>query len=127
MLNTRLTDKLTKVTFTVLLTSVFLTPLYATEDAEKTQKKQPLSNCQAWQARFSNLNDLVIGEINTQTLNIFDLKANKESSSIHQLINKLHIKTKVGTVSKQLYSKQETLLNLLSSKKPNVTYVQKTI
>jgi len=109
MLNTTLTDKLAKVSFTALFTSFFLTPLYAieyaTEDAEKNQKKEQLSNCQAWQARFSSLNDLVIGKINTRPLNIFDLKANKESTSIHRLINKLHIKTKVGTVSKQLLFK----------------------
>ena len=93
--------KLIKVAFVALLASFFMTPV----QAEPTKQKEQTSNCQAWQTTFSNSDDLVIGKINIISLNIFDLNVNNEASSIHQLINKLHIKTKVGTIKKQLLFK----------------------
>jgi outer membrane protein assembly factor BamA len=89
------TSKLYKIIIPILVASFFANPL---------QAKQ-INNCQLWQPLFSNLDDLVIGEINTLPLNIFDLSSAKETTRIHHLINKLHIKTKVGTIEKQLLFK----------------------
>ncbi len=67
---------------------------------------QPTINCQAWQTEFIKKDNLVFGKIETIPLNIFDLNSTNEATSLHHLLNKLHIKTKVDTIKKLLLFKK---------------------
>ena len=92
----QLSSGLYKTVFGVLLSTIFITSLHA----------QPNNNCQPWQPAFINRDNLVFGNIETIPLNIFDLNSALETTSLHHLINKLHIKTKVSTIKKQLLFKK---------------------
>ncbi len=75
------------------------------------QAKEP-NKCLPWKPAFINKTGLIIGDVNISPLNIFDLNSAKETTSIHHLVNKLHIKTKTKTIKQQLLFKAGETLNI---------------
>ncbi len=75
-------------------------------------KAGSLDNCTPWKAHFINKTNLQVGRIKISPLDIFDLNLDNESTKVHHIINKLHIKTKVTTIQSQLLFKTGELLNI---------------
>ncbi|MGK0272297.1 MAG: outer membrane protein assembly factor BamA [Cocleimonas sp.] len=61
--------------------------------------------CVPWSDEFHLKPDLIIGEIQVTTGDIFELSNPKESRKIHQIANKLHVKTKPRVIRRQLLFK----------------------
>jgi outer membrane protein assembly factor BamA len=59
-------------------------------------------DCVPWRNEFVVKNNLRIGEIDIIAGDIFDLKKSKESGTIHQFVNKIHIQTKPSIIRNQL-------------------------
>ena len=84
-----------KIMLPLLLGNLIVTPLQA----------KATTQCQAWQADFAKKEGLTIGTIKSIPLNIFDLGSASESTRLHRMINKLHIKTRRETIANQLIIK----------------------
>ncbi len=68
-------------------------------------------NCIPWSDRYFQKTNLIIGKIEVNTGDIFDLTNPKESKLIHQVSNKLHINTQPKVVRRQLLFKEGDTLN----------------
>ncbi|MEH6458009.1 MAG: hypothetical protein V7749_16895 [Cocleimonas sp.] len=63
--------------------------------------------CVPWSDDFYLKPDLIVGTIKVNTGDIFELSNPKESRKIHQVANKLHVKTKPRVIRRQLLFKQD--------------------
>ena len=63
-------------------------------------------SCAPWIGEFYQRPNLIIGTIEVNTGDIFELSNPKESRKIHQVANKLHVKTKPRVIRRQLLFKQ---------------------
>ncbi len=61
--------------------------------------------CKPWQDRMTTLNNLQIGQIRVDTEDVFNLSTLKESTLLHRLANKVHIKTRPTVIRQQLLFK----------------------
>ena len=68
-------------------------------------------NCVPWSDDFYQKSNLIVGKIEVNTGDIFDLNNPKESKAIHRVSNKLHINTQPKVVRRQLLFKEGDLLN----------------
>jgi hypothetical protein len=59
-------------------------------------------NCIKWQETTKFKNKLIIGQINLNVANVFDLAKAKESRKFHKIANKLHITTKENIIAREL-------------------------
>lgn len=62
--------------------------------------------CLTWTEEFRNEPGLVIGTVEVNTADIFDLSKPKESRIVHQLSNRIHSKTKPWVIKRQLLFKE---------------------
>ena len=85
------------VTRTILFTAISLTPLSTVYAAQ---------TCTPWKSEDNQKAGLIIGSININTSDIFDLTNPKESRTIHRFADKLHKKTKPSTIRNQLLMKR---------------------
>lgn len=60
------------------------------------------NDCQPWQPSYKTLPDLVIGEIQITTNDVFDPTLDGEQAWYHRLTNKLHVKTFPSVIRYQL-------------------------
>ena len=68
--------------------------------------------CVAWSSSLLNSKSLVVGEINVNTNNIFNLEDKSERSKLHRLANKIHINTRQSVIQTQLLFKTGEKFNL---------------
>lgn len=68
---------------------------------------QPLSanECEEWKPEYFNVSNLLVGKIDINSNNIFDISSKNESTGLHKMANKIHIKTKPKTIKQQLLFK----------------------
>lgn len=62
--------------------------------------------CTPWESKNNHKAGLIIGTININTFDIFDLNNPKESRKIHRISNKIHKKTLPSTIRNQLLMKE---------------------
>ena len=86
-----------KIYRTIIFTLISLTPISTIYAGQ---------NCTPWKSENNHKTGLIIGTININTFDIFDLNDPKESRKIHRTANKLHKKTIPSTIRNQLLMKE---------------------